>query len=413
MSHLPGRRLRAMQLPLAAACALVVHGAPALANPYYLYATQEFAHDSNLFRERDGRERSDTRSSTGVTVGVDEMIGRQRLIGSALVRRNLYRDQDQLNNTEYGVNLRADLETINRLSGGLRYSTSRRLAKFETSTDTARSTERNLLSLQDFGARAQLGMASLWVLEGGYSYRDQEYSAKAYESLEQKTHTVNAGARYRPSDLISFGVALRNTKGRIPHYRPGVEDEYDRKDLDFTVLWKPNGLSTLDLRLSRTKTDHDVASARDFTGFTGSLAYGYQPTGKLRFNVNLVRETNDESSAFEIPGLENFSIPLENTRLIHSLRLGTSYDATAKIRVSAGLRYTRRNIEQGTLFGGTQKGSDRTTGANLGINYAFSRNWLFGCNLGWEKRKVGDEADGISFPFKAETASCLAQFMLQ
>ncbi|MCW7537292.1 hypothetical protein OOT46_05430 [Aquabacterium sp. A7-Y] len=413
MSYLPGRRLRASQLPLAAACALVVQAAPALADPYYLQASQEFSRESNLFRDRDGAERSDTISSSTLQVGVDQPIGRQRLVGSAMVQRNLYKDQSHLNNTAYGVNVRADLETVNRISGGLRYSNSRRLAEFETGSATTRNTERNLLTLQEFGARGQLGMASLWVLETGYTFRDQDYSAKAFESLVQKSHAVNFGTKYRPSDLINFGLGYRQTAGRIPNYRPGIEDEYDRKDIDFTVLWKPNGLSTLDMRLSRTHTDHDVVDAKDFKGFTGNIGYSYRPGGKLSYKLNLIRETNDDTSLLdfgEFAGIDLGSQPLENTRTITSLRFGTVYDATAKIRLTGGLRYIRRNIEETGLV--NRNGSDRTTVATLGANYAFSRNWTFGCNVAWEKRKA-DESEGVSFPFKAETASCMAQFLLQ
>lgn len=413
MSYLFVRCALVRQLPIAAACALLSAGAAAEANPYYLKAKQAFTHDSNIFRNREGAEQSERISTTGLEVGFDQPISRQRLMANAHVQRSIFRDNDQLDNTSYGVGLRAHLETVNRISGGLHYSNDRSLASFDTYTGATRVTERNMVTQQEYGARIQYGAASLLVLEGGYTHRDQDYSAEAFASREQRTDTVNAGVRYRPSDLISFGVAGRYTRGRIPNYTPTTADKYKRRDIDFTTTWVPTGLSTLSARVSLTSTDHDQAEARDFDGLTGALTYGYRATGKLGFNVQLVRETNDESGYYltetDTPEQQPIELtPLQETRLIHSLRLGASYEATAKIRLTGGVRYTDRSIR---VQSGS--GSDRTTGVDLGASYAISRAWLVACNLGWTKRSAGEGSADVSFDYKSRTASCMAQLALK
>ncbi|AKJ27934.1 hypothetical protein [Caldimonas brevitalea] len=415
MSHLPVRRLPALQLTVAAASVLVAFGASADPNPYYLRAKQAFTRESNVYRNVESAEKSDTSSASTLSVGLDQPIGRQRLLADAYVKHTNYHDESHLDNTGYGLNVRAALETVNRLSGGLNYSTSRGLASFESGTATSRVTEKNMVSQQMLGGQARLGMASLWVLETGYTWREQEYSAQAFQPQEQESHMFNVGARYRPTDLISFGVAVRHTDGRIPNFRPGVEDKYDRDDLDFTVSWRPNGLSNFDARLSRTRTDHELVDARDFKGFTGSLAYRYRPTGKLSFNAAFVRETDDETGAFTIPGLpEEFGdaqLPVQNTTQINSYRFGIGYQATAKIRLNLGLRQSRRKLEESFPTG--QSGRDRTNVAGLGLDYNISRNWLAGCNYNWEKRRVSSDNRNFSFPYKAESVGCMAQFALQ
>lgn len=412
MSYLFVRRALVRQLPVAAACALLSAGAAAEANPYYLRAKQAFTHDNNVFREREGEEESETTSSTRLEVGIDQPISRQRLIANAHVERNVFRDNDQLDNTAYGVGLRADLETINRISGGLRYSRNHSLASFDSYTGTNRITERNMVTQQDYGAHIQYGGFSLLTLEAGYTHRDQDFSADAFASREQRTDTVNAGVRYRPSDLISFGVAGRYTRGRIPNYTPTTADKYKRRDLDFTTTWVPTGLSTLSARVSLTSTDHDQAQARDFDGVTGALTYRYKPTGKLGFNLQLVRETNDESGYYltepETPEDPVELTPLQETKLIHSARLGVSYEATAKIHLTSGVRYTDRSIR---VQGGS--GSDHTTGIDFGARYAISRAWLVGCSVGWTQRSADDDSADVSFDYKSRRASCLAQLTLK
>ena len=412
MSYLYVRRALVRQLPVAAACALMCAGAVAEANPYYLKATQSFSHDSNIFRAREGSEQSERISTTGLEVGIDQPISRQRFVANAHVERNLYRDNDHLDNTAYGIGLRADLETANRISGGLRYSNNRSLASFDSYTGASRVTERNMITRQDYGADIQYGGASLLVLQAGYSHRDQEFSADAFENREQRTDAVNVGVRYRPSDLISFGVSARYTRGRIPHYTPTTADKYKRRDLDFTTTWVPTGLSTLSARVSLTSTDHDVAQARDFDGVTGALTYHYKPTGKLGLNLQLVRETNDETGYYfaepESPDDPLVPTPLQETKLIHSLRVGATYEATAKIRLNGGVRYVDRNIK---VQDGS--GSDRTTVADLGASYAISRAWRVGCSLGWTQRSAGDDSADVSFDYKSRRASCLAQLSLK
>lgn len=411
MSHLPVRRALVRRLPVAAACAALSLGAAAQANPYYLQLQQSFTHDTNLFRERDGQEDSDLISTTGLEVGLDQPISRQRLRARAHVERNRFRDNDHLDNTSYGVGVRADLETVNRISGGLHYNHERNLASFDTYTGSVHLTERNMIRRQDYGARIQYGGMSLLTLEAGYVHRDQKYSADAFQNREQRSDTVQAGVRYRPSDLVGFGLAGRYTRGRIPHYTPTEGDKYKRRDLDLTATWVPTGLSTLNARVSLTSTDHDLAEARDFDGVTGAISWRYQPTGKLTLNLHLVRETNDETGFYlaepETPDEPPQLATLQETKLIHSARLSATWAATAKIRLTGGVRHVDRNIR---VTDG--RGNDRTTTAELGASYAITRSILFGCNVGWVQRDTSSGAASVSYDYSSRTASCLARLTL-
>lgn len=411
-------------------CGLAAPPAAAQLRPYFLTATQAFTHDSNLFRDREGAERSDRISSTGLRVGLDQPIGRQRLLAHAGVRRNEFNENSQLDNTEYDVHLRGELSTVQRLSGSVWYMNSRSLVNFANYTGTTVVRERNLQTLEEFGLKARLGGDSLWMVEAGWSHRDQDYSAEAFRSREQTSDTVSLGMRYRPSDLLTLGVAGRWTDGRTPEFRTTptgtpVQDKIRRRDLDFTATWVPTGLSTVNARLSLTSTDHSLAQQRDFDGLTGALMWSYQPTGKLGLRVELIRETNDENQFAWLPEAggdpaAGTLTPFEDTRLLTTLKVGATWDATAKLRVKTSARYTHRNIKDAVVRDqagrpvlASASGSDRTTALTFGVDYAITRVWLVGCNLGWEKRRVSDDGSQVSFPFEARTATCLAQLTLQ
>lgn len=432
---LPCPPCRAALPPLALACALLGAAPAALAQaqPYSLRATQAFTHDSNLFREPEGGAvRSDTVSSTGVTLGLDQPLGRQRLSASASLAANRFREFSELDNTSQGLNLRLDWETVARLSGNVRFNRSRRLADYSETRAGAAVGLRNLVTVQELAARAQFGGASLLVLEGHAARREQRYSAPQFAGREVEQDSLGAGIRYRPSDLLDFGLSLTYTDGRNPNLTAGgLRNDYERKDLSLTANWRPSGLTAVNGRISRTTTDHSLATARDFSGTTGALGVEWRPGGRTVLGLQLSRETSDES-AFEtvldpVPddgdpdtppvGPVLVEAPLVDSRLSNTLRLRAGYAVSAKLTLDAGLSHSRRRLEDAVLAGGGAspvlvEGRDRTTALRIGASYAVNRALSLGCGLGRERRS-SETAGAATAPFSATTASCQAQLTLR
>ena len=100
--------------PLAAASlsllclALLARTAHAEGNPYYLGASLGVTSDSNVRRARDGQETSDTVTAGGLRAGVDQSLGRSRLVVDLSADSKRYSRADEYNHTAYNLLGRLD-----------------------------------------------------------------------------------------------------------------------------------------------------------------------------------------------------------------------------------------------------------------------------------------------------------------
>lgn len=220
---------------------------------------------------------------------------------------------------------------------------------------------------------------------------------------------------------------MRDTDGRNPNFTgTGASNGYERRDLDLTLNWRYSGLTSINARLSRTNTDHELATARDYSGFTGAIGIDWRPTGRTALNLQLSRETNDESAFVlvdddndpETPPIDPAltRTPLVDSRVSKNLRLRAFYALTGKISLDAGVSHSRRTLEDAVLAAGGNtallRGRDRSTAWNFGAGYAVSRGIHLGCGLTRERRST-DGASAVTAPYRARTVSCQAQLTLQ
>lgn len=388
------------------------------ANPYYIGIGQAFTYENNLFRVADGTAKtSETYSTTSLLAGLDQPIGRQRLYADAVVRHNRYRDIDTLNHTGYSLDAGIDWESVNRLSGRLGYTGNERLARFGIDrNDPLIVSEPNEERTQELLARVKFGGESVLAIEGSVMRRNLDYSASDIASpfalREFEQDTAGVGVQYRPGGLTLLGAAIRVTRGEYP----AVADEFDRMDFDLTAVYTPSGLSKLRARLSYTDEEHDRAFARDLKGVTGALGWEYKPTGKLGFFIELLRDSGAEATfSSSGDGLQTATATGTTSRVTNLASLRALYEATAKIQLEVNLRYAERDLIDTTVAGGgaaTDSGTDRTTEFALGARYAATRNLLFACSIGTERRRASSNSL-LSYPYSAGRASCSAQFVLQ
>jgi hypothetical protein len=400
---------------LAAAAALAACGAlRAEPNPYSVGVSQGFGHDSNLYRTESAPV-PDKYSITSLKAGVDQPFGRQRFYANGTVRATRYEDIVELNNTGYGVNAGLDWSTIEQLSGGINLALDKSLAQYGSSGNQPQLTKKNIQTTQQINGRVQLGLVSLLSLEGTLAHRRLGYSADEYAASEYAQNSGSLGLTYRPSGLLTLGTALRHTRGEYDNVvlANGEAASFSRNDLDLTATWLPSGLSTVNARLSFGRQTSDALTERNFSGTTGSLSWAFLPTGKLSFNTTLARDTGNESSFASAAGGLITSTG-DNSRLTTSLSLTAAYAATAKIKINAGLRYSRRSLVDDQFVNGvavqSAEGVDSLKTLTLGAEYAPTRNWQLGCNT---MREIRLASGGLSNSYSATTANCSAQFSLQ
>ncbi|MGY4828029.1 hypothetical protein ACVNIS_05550 [Sphaerotilaceae bacterium SBD11-9] len=381
--------------------------APALAqevnqdrSPYYFGVSQAFSYDSNVYRTP-SNEISETISVTGLTAGLDQAIGRQRLHADAVAEINRYRNIDALNNKSYALTAALDWETIEFLSGVLRYSTRNSLADFGTLNGSTAASDQ---TTEQFLATARLGLTSRTSFDASYEHRDLKYKNEAYSDRNYNQDAVSGGLRWGTTGLLVFGIAYRATKGRTPQFQstPPYEDELDRRDIDFTTMWTPSGLSTLNARISSTKETHTLPlpSGSDRSAITGAIAWDYRATGKLNLTTSITRDTGAETTFLGLTPGGTTPLQVDQSTLSTSFQFQARYAMTSKISMNGDARYRKGKLNNGE--------EEKITGAGLSINYEPMRSITLGCSALYEDRDTTS-----LYAYKATTASCSAQFTLR
>jgi hypothetical protein len=396
--------------PVVAALALLASaGLHAEQNPYHFGASLGATHHSNVFQTAAGAQ-SDTVTSAGLLGGLDLNLGRQHVYATGNVQSNRYSKADQLNNISYGLSAGLDWQTIERLSGNLRYSANQSLVnyadvQFPVGTKDVQKTQQTQAAIR-YGIMSNLG------LEGSAAHRTVDYSAEE-DKRDFRQNVASLGLRWGGTGLLTLGAAVRVTKSDVPNAlivapvfpplppSPAVygPDRADRRDIDLTGTWAPSGLSTLSLRVSLSRETHTQPSIPTFSGVTGALTWDYRPTGKLSFSTSLIRDTGSETT-FAVPASNFIPVRADNDRITNVVDVQAKWEATAKVVVNANLRHSDGSVVN--TFGGA--GHSSTTSVALGANYAITRSIDLGCNVGYESRANS---------YNASTVGCSGRFTLR
>ncbi len=397
--------------------------APALAqtSPWYLGGSLAVQHDSNLLRLTRtqaapvGLVRGDTITSASLLAGLDQPLGRQRLKANLALRDNRFSRNGQFDNRSHSAGVALDWATVGRLSGSLSASSNRELARFNAE-EIGLLTQRNLETTEALDASLRVGVVTPLTLEAALGQRRVRNSLDQdrVRSRNFDQDRITLGLRWRPRAGSSFGLALRDTRGRYPEFRRGAggfeADRFTRSDVDLTAQLQPGGASTLSARLSSSRTRYDIASTRDFSGVTGDLNWQWRPSGKLTLATTLARDTGQESYAttfFGAPARADYS------RVNETLRLQADWDAGAKLSFTGALQHTRRDLVRtiaNPFVPLGASGRDRYDTVTLGARWAPVRWALLACDIGHEARN-GSGALGADL--RSDSFGCSARFVLQ
>ena len=425
------RRTPPRAAALSAASALIAFaglgGGTALAqsSPYYLGVSQALSYESNLYRVGGGQvlpanlSKSDSISGSSLVAGVDQTISRQRVYGSANLRANRYANNKSLDNQSYGLNLALDWATINNLSGTLSTSADQSLAQFNNRNAAGTvETKKNEVRSTALDASVRLGVVTRYTLEATLGHHERSYSAVEYASREYRQDSASLGFRFRPSSALTLGAALRGTQADYLRFRllaPGVyqSDRLLRQDIDLTALWQPTGASRINLRLSPTRTRYDRDISSDFSGLTGSLAWAWQPSGKLKLNTTASRDTGQSSDAVNL-GIFGNGVT-DYSRTTDALALRANYELSAKVGLNAGAVLAHRALRNSFSLPGNPtnsiSGSDNTQTLSLGARWQPTRAIQVGCDASAENRSSSNSQ--LSVSLSGNSLSCFGQFVLQ
>ena len=373
--------------------------------PWYVGLGQDFTHQSNVLSSATG-EISDTISTTTLRGGVNVPFGRQRAYANVSLNHQRYQDLSARNNNGYTVGAGLDWSTIERLSGSLTLNANRQQADFFVGGITP-VTLSNIERSDEFAARFRLGVVTKVGFEAGFGQRNLSFTAPEFASREYKQNDASLGVSYRPSGILSLGTGLSAQRTRFGTPAPGqtAADRSQRQDLYITANWVPTGASTVSARVNIGKTEHDLGTAADFEGVTGSVSWAWRPTGRLNLTTSLSRDSGQETGFLRAAGSTAVS-GTDFSQVTNTITLRAGYDLTGKITLSGSLGHVRRNLVDG--FTGAA-GRDTTSSVSLGANWAATRTMSLGCIVSRDSRSASGTG---SAPSDSDRFGCSGQMLL-
>ncbi len=419
-------------LLLAAALAAAAGGAGAQTSPWFVSGLLSLTHDDNLLRLGDGQQplagqsRSDTVRSLALIGGLDQPIGRQRLQANLTLRDNAFERNDSFDNESYSGSVTLDWSTVNRLSGQLGVGRSRALSTFNTEFFGLLA-QRNFETTETLDASARLGLVTAFSLELAASTRRVRNSLDQPTVQAQNQDQDNAalGLSWRPSGALETTLSLRELRGRFPTFRREgdrfEDDRYTQRGVELATRWESGGASRLEARIGSGQTSYERGGDRDFDSVNGSLTWTWRPTGKLTAYSGLSRERGQDNfpTFVRLPvGFFFVDVPAvqSNLRTVDTLRAQLEWAATAKIGVSAGVQFARRDVVARTrsvlddLQLSSAEGVDETVVTSLGARWTPVRWALVGCDLRHESRRA---TGNVTLGLKGTSLACYAQATLR
>ncbi|MCE4554970.1 hypothetical protein [Pelomonas cellulosilytica] len=408
-------------MPLALATALAALAAPASAQtddtaPFYAGGSLGVTRVSNVYRQATDAK-DDSVTSVGLLAGLDQRYGRQHVTLDGSLQQNRYSTNQDLNYRSHSLRAALNWQTVGDLSGVLSAKSDQSLADFNLGAGVNPVLKKNIETNDEYQATARLGLATRYILEAGWNHRSRNFSAEEYDRFVYRQDTGSLGLYATPAGNVKLGLAVRHTKGQNPRYPVGVAlqpdpldptkpqlvvvsqpNDYSRNDVDFTTRWAVGGHSTVNTRISRSRTKNSLDDIlRDFSGTTGSVGWNWDVSRKLQLSLQYSRDTGQESVVRSA----------DLNRVYTSWQLTSNYEVTGKISLNANAssRKGRRTSSTGAVV---PDAIDNTDSYGLGLRWAFSRSLILSCQYD----HVNRDNSVPQYVFNASSYGCNGQAIL-
>ena len=408
------RHLRLLSLcprPLAPPAALLVllsatAAAPvaaALTDPFQVFGGVGYFHDDNLFRIADDQpafdnQRSDSARYAVLGVLVDKTYGRQRLQGQAKLTRMAFSHFEQLDYDGKDFNAKLNYQIGNRVEGTAGASYVRTLAPY---TDF-RSRERNLRTHKRQFADTAWRFHPSWRVRGSATREKFDYALRIQRFNERTETAYEVGTDYLPRSGSTAGLVVRRLKGKYANERLlfGVRgtDSFTQDELKAKVQWLATPTSSVLVLAGYARRKHEIAGARDASGFNGRVTGSMQPRTKLRLNMAAWREF----------------AAIESDLVAYSLNrgasAGASWDVSSKLRVDGAISRERRKYDTALLRNAPPDLKDRITQASLSATWSPRQTVQFSTSYAHHKRDGAQLLGNGNFKSNTVSLSANVQF---
>ncbi|MFL6697576.1 MAG: hypothetical protein ACJ8GJ_10450 [Vitreoscilla sp.] len=382
--------------------------------PFSFGASENLQHQSNLGHSPTN-ETADWISTTEFSAGINEPVGRDKLVASAAVNFNRYKRLHSLNSTGYQAGAEFDWNTIGDLSGALGVDSHRRQYFYGETSEFSFLGEapttvlvRNLQTDNHAFARVTLGGQSRWSIFGGADANRRNFSNEAFHVADQRQWSTNLGTRYATSPDLAFGVTGTYVRGDYPQGSiTGTQSNFNSKSAAATTRWQVSGNTMMDGSLGYTAYYSDAfGGTRHF--MNGTLNWVWKPPSHLTFTLGLKRSADADTSSVGITNAPQGASSLNGTSINTGAHLDATYAFTPKTSLSASTDYTERKYEDLLTVAGPVSGTTRTARFFLTVHYLPTRTTDVSCGAGRETRHADASLFQAAPGYNDNYVQCLA-----
>jgi hypothetical protein len=318
-------------LACAGLAAIGVHGRASAESHASPYVNASYEYNSNVFALPDsaptpvgnsGPTFSD-RISAG-RAGLDAAYdwSRQELYAKVEGRRFDYQQFRALNHNEYLLNGGWKWRIASILDGVLDYKRERSMVSFADFTATELFVQQ-----QNIGtATLNLQINPEWRLETRGRTNDLESPRPGVPNLSLHEQSFRGGVRYAGVANLSAGLDGEYLEGHFNGDQFVVTPRYHQSTGQLVAKYELSGLSNLDSAVGYTRRVEQAGAT--ISAVTGSLAYQRELTGKTAITLRLGRDLSSY-------------VTYGSTQLETSAGLEATWNASSKIAVNAGYRWSR------------------------------------------------------------------------
>lgn len=396
---------------------LIAGSAWADLSPYSLGASETVQHQSNVLHD-DNDAHSDWLSTTELNAGVDQVLGREHLLGSAAVDLNRYRYLHSRDGVGYDGSLELDWSTIGDLSGAIGGDVRRQQYLYGLGGDQQSASQNNEETDNHAFARAQLGGMGRWQISSGFDASERRFSDSAFEVNNQKQWGANLGTNYQTSPDLSFGIQGRYIRGTYPKIiLDSSEESFFSKTIGTNVRWNASGNSSLDANVGYTQEDTQGQPTQHFV--SGALHWNWSPPSHFKVILGLSRDSSIDAGS---------TASIVNTNTVNTRSLNTSgnldvtYELTAKINLDASAQYILRKYSDAQIPTGFESngapvfqnasGDSRTSRFYIGAHYAATRTADLSCGVAHETHSADSAITFFTPKYTDNTVQCMAAIRL-
>lgn len=334
-----------------------------------LQAGGSVAWDSNIFRLSEPQAE---RISTGyVGLRLDKSYRQQRWFLD--VTETAYRYQKFSFLDFNALNYRAGWawHLGPRVSGVLSTERAQALVNYGLFRDAS---VRNVRLAERYLANGEAELVTRWHLLGGLLAEEVKYSSAFVQQPGYRARGGEGGVKYLASAerYVSFKVIALDADYTNLELDPVsvLDNGFRRREAQLAANWRLTGKSALEARLSHLDYRYPHFSQRDFSGTSGTLAFRWGATGRLSFDLALLRDL--------APWLDSFA----SYRVEERASLGASWQLAARTTLRASAGHMKADYRNPVVALGGPARSDSGEVAELRAEWRPLRNLLL--NAGWQ-----------------------------